>query len=334
MSNEFFTRSMAIDGVDVNEKDRTLTVSFSSEQPVARRYYGDEILLHGDKNVNLEYLNTVGSVLRKHNGDMVDIIGPVKKAWIQDRRGMAIIKFDDDENGNLAMQKIKSGSLRGISFGYQITRGIRLEEEQDVWIDPETKREYQGPAVIGIEWRPHEITLTPIPADHTVGFSRSLVDNIDFVNNQTPKQTDIKEKTKMEDKEIRQLVVDTVAEAIRALPKPMTAEEIAVAVRSIVKEEGTPKIQVDRDTLADLSSRSAAVSETCKSKMFDMALAGRSHIELLTFINDEAVKGGSDSHHRRSAGDEHHDGKGTGDQQFRTVADIPDDMFAGAFRSM
>ena len=327
INNELFFRSMAIDAVDINEKDREMTVSFSSENPVTRRYYGDEILLHGEKNVNLEYLNTVGSVLRRHNGDMIDIIGPVKKVWLQDRRAMAVIGFDDDENGNTAMSKIKAGSLRGISFGYQITRGIRLEEEQDAWIDPQTKREFNGPAVIGIEWRPHEITLTPIPADHTVGFNRSLVENITFENQ---KRNQMEEKP-MEEKEIRTLVADSVAEAMRTLPKPLTADEMATAVRSIVKEESTPKIQVDRDTLMDLSSRAAAVSEPCKSKVFDLALEGRTHVELLTFINDEATKD-PDAEHRKGSGDDQH-GKTGDDEQFRTVAEIPDELFTGAFRS-
>lgn len=328
MSENLFYRSIGIGATDLDEKSRTLTVSFSSEQPVSRRYYGDEILLHGEKNADMEYLNTVGSVLRRHGGDMVDIIGPVRKAWIEDRRGMAVISFDDDENGNLAMQKIKSGSLRGISFGYQISRGIRLEEETDGWIDPETKREFKGPAVIGIEWRPHEITLTPIPADHTVGFSRSLADNTFEAQPKTNK-----EKTEMEDKEIRKLVADTVAEAIGKMPKPLTAEDVAGTVRSILKDENTPKIQVDRDTLADLSSRAMAVSETCKAKVFDMALDGRSHVEMLTFISDESVKGGSDAKHQRSAGDEKHE-DAAGNQQFRKIADIPDDLFASAFRAM
>ncbi len=324
--SELFFRSMAIDGVEVDEKARELTVSFSSENPVARRYYGDEILLHGEKNVDLEYLNSVGSVLRRHNGDLVDIIGPVKKVWLQDRRGMAVIGFDEDENGNTAMQKIKAGSLRGISFGYQISKGIRLDEESDAWVDPETKREYSGPAVIGIEWRPHEITLTPIPADHTVGFNRSMVENIQFENQQR-KQMEVIE---MEDKEIRKLVKDTVTEAIGSLPKPLTAEELANTVRSIVKEESTPKIQVDRDTLADLSSRAMAVSDGCKSKVFDLALEGRSHVEMLNFISDEAVKD-PDARRKKSAGDEHHE-DGPGDQKYRKVDEIPDEMFAGAFR--
>lgn len=323
--SELFFRAVSVKPEDIDEKNRTMTISFSSELPVSRRYYGDEILLHGEGNVSLEYLNTVGSVLRKHGGDMLDIVGSVQKAWTQDRRGMAVIKFDDDENGNIAMQKIKSGSLRGISAGYQITKGIRLDEDKDIWVDPETKREYKGPAIIAFEWQPHEITLTPIPADHTVGFNRSLVENIQM-------ETTRKKEKEMNEEQIKALVSATVTEAVRNIPKPMTADELAQAVRSIVKEENTPKIQFDRDTMADLSSRAAAVSDPCKSKVFDMCLEGRSQVEVLKFINDEAVKG-PDTEHKRSAGDDAHKDGHDKDQQYRKIEEIPDDLFANAFRA-
>lgn len=318
-------RAMSAESITVDEEARTATISFSSEQPVQRRYYGDEILLHGSKNIDLEYLNTVGSVLRKHGGDMVDIVGPVKKAWIEDRRCRAVIGFDDDENGNTAMRKAKSGSLRGISCGYQITRGHRLDDENDAYTDPDTGKEYRGPAIIATEWRPHEITLTPIPADHTVGFNRSLVENIPFETRTT------KEDKTMEKEEIRSLVKEIVQEAMRSIPKPMDKDELGGMIRSIIKDESVPKIQVDRDTLADLSSRATAVSDECKSKIFDMALSGRSHVEMLNFISDEAVKN-SDASHRRSTGDDHHD-KDSDTNQYRKISDIPDDLFAGAFRA-
>ena len=321
--NELFFRAIGVRPENIDTENRTVTVSFSSEHPVNRRYFGQEVLLHGESNVDFEYLNTVGSVLRKHGGDMADIVGSVERSWIDGRRGMAVIKFDDDENGNTAMRKIQSGSLRGISAGYMIEKGIRLDEESDVWIDPETKREYKGPAIIATKWRPHEITLTPIPADHTVGFGRSLVDNIDL-------QT-IRKEDQMNENEIRELVKNAVADAVANMQKPMTAEELAASVRSILKDETTPKIQVDRDTLSDLSSRASAVSDACKSKIFDMALEGRSHIEMLTFISDEAVKN-PDAIRRQSAGDDQHDPKG-GDRQYRKIDDIPDELFSGAFRS-
>lgn len=321
--NELFFRAVSVKPENIDEENRTITVSFSSEHPVNRRYYGQEVLLHGENSVDFEYLNTVGSVLRKHGGDMADIVGSVEKAWIDGRRGMAVIRFDDDENGNTAMRKIKSGSLRGISAGYMIEKGIRLDDESDVWVDPETTREYKGPAIIATRWRPHEITLTPIPADHTVGFGRSLVENIDL-------QTIKNEDKEMNENEIRELIKTTVADAVANIPKSMTAEELAASVRSIIKDESTPKIQVDRDTLSDLSSRASAVSDVCKSKVFDMALEGRSHVEMLTFINDEAVKD-PDARHKRSAGDDHHDKKG--DQQYRKIEEIPDELFSGAFRA-
>jgi hypothetical protein len=324
MSDKLFYRSIRIMPEDIDEKNRTIQVSFSSETPVRRRYYGDEILLHGKNNVDLEYINTVGSVLKRHGGEMSDIVGPVKKAWIDEERGMAIIGFDDDENGNLAISKVKSGSLRGISCGYQITKGMRLDDESDVWVNPETGREYRGPAVVATEWMPHEITLTPIPADHSVGFNRSLVDNIDFDN-----KNKRKEDNTMNEQEIKQLVKDTVKEAVRAIKPGPSLDDIKDEIRSIIKEESTPKIQVDRDALSDLCSRAAAISEPCKSKVTDMALEGRSHIEMLTFINDEAVKN-PDARHRKSDNDDRHDKNA--EKGFRSIDDIPDDLFVGSFR--
>ncbi len=323
---ELFYRSIQTKQVNIDEKRRTMTVSFSSEFP-AKRYLGDEILLHGEKNVDLDYLNKVGSVLDRHGGGLKNIVGPVHRAWIDNRRGNAEIGFDDDETGNLALQKIKAGSLRGISFGYRIEKGIRLDDETEVWVDPETKTEYRGPAVIGTFWRAHEITLTPIPVDHTVGFSRSLVKNIYFEN----LKKSITEGKTMDEKEIKELIEKTVKDAVRGLQAGPSLDDIVNKVRGIIKEETTPKIQVDRDTLADISSRAAAVSESCKSKVFDMALGGRSHVEMLNFINDEATR--SDAAHRDPAGDGHHDNKKGKDQgTFRSINDIPDELFIGAMR--
>ena len=50
--DDFFYRSFALDRAKVDEKTRSVPVSFSSETPV-KRYFGDEYLLHGKNNVDL-----------------------------------------------------------------------------------------------------------------------------------------------------------------------------------------------------------------------------------------------------------------------------------------
>jgi len=66
------------------EDDRTLTLSFSSEEAVSR-WYGDEILSHDDGCCSLELLNASSPLLFNHNPN--DLLGVVERAWIENKRG-------------------------------------------------------------------------------------------------------------------------------------------------------------------------------------------------------------------------------------------------------
>ena len=323
--SDLFYRSVERSNAKVDEDKRTATVSFSSEYPVSRSYYGQEILLHGEKNVDLSYINDVGSVLARHGGGLRDIVGGIERAWIDDRRGEAIITFDDDELGNLALRKMQSNSLRGISFGYRIEKGRRLEDENDVWTDPDTKIEYRGPAIIGTYWRAHEITLTPVPADHTVGFNRSLLDNIYFEE----LTRNVTEDSRMDQKD-KQEVMEMIRSALKEIKVGVSADEVRGIFTEIQEERAKPKIVVTRDELNDLESRAGAVSDTCKAEVLSMATSGRSHVEMLTFISDESMKNNEpDARHTDSnnPGDDKTDDKG-----YRSIDEIPDDLFVSAFK--
>ncbi len=76
MNKELFYRSFELDRAQVDEKTRTVPVSFSSETPVPR-WFGSEYLLHGKNNVGLSRLKSMGSVLLNHNPGV--IIGPLSK---------------------------------------------------------------------------------------------------------------------------------------------------------------------------------------------------------------------------------------------------------------
>lgn len=179
-----FYRSFELDRTKVDEEKREAELSFSSETPI-RRWFGEEILLHGRNNVDLSRLKSVGAVLYGHRPDDIkNIIGPVRKCWLDEEKrvGRAIMGFDEDETGNLAIVKVKSKSLRGVSFGYLINKARKLVEKEE-WTDPDTKVSYRGPAVIATRWTPYEISLTPIPADASIGVGRELtrsLENIEF----------------------------------------------------------------------------------------------------------------------------------------------------------
>jgi phage head maturation protease len=174
MNMKMLYRHFSIDRA-LNEETRTKEIVFSTENPV-ESYYGAEILLHGKKNVNLSRLET-GAVLFNHDPD--NIIGPILSMSLKNFSGVAEIGFDDDEMGNMALGKVRSGSLRGVSVGYTIDKAVRIYEKETY--PARAGFEIQGPALIATRWTPHEVTLTPIPADKGAGVRMQMLDGVKIV---------------------------------------------------------------------------------------------------------------------------------------------------------
>lgn len=320
-SPDLFYRSCALDRSQLDEESRTVTLSFSSETPVSR-WMGDEYLLHGKKNVDLARLKSIGAALYGHNAyDLDSIVGAVSSARIDEkaRRGEASITFDDDEIGNKAMGKVKSGSLRGVSVGYAIHEAVRVEKGEK-WQDPETKREYAGPALIATRWEPYEISLTPIPADASVGVGRAArsLDGIRIIN---PSQGD----TEMTPEEVKKIVSEAVEGLRAALPK---AEDIVAQVRETLENESKPQLRVTPEVFIDLTGRAAAVSLECKSQVTDMALAGKTEQEMLRAIADAAMG----DHDAGDRGDGQNAGRGAPPAQPK-LSEIDDDVLARSLKN-
>ena len=149
----------------INEESRTVQLSFSSETPY-ERFWGIEILSHKEEAVDLERLNTIGCLLYNHNRDKV--IGKILEAKIEDGRGVATVQFDKDAESEIIYQKVKSGTLKGVSVGYLV----------DSWEDVEPNKKsadgrFTGPCSIALRWTPFEISIVSVPADPTVGVGRS-----------------------------------------------------------------------------------------------------------------------------------------------------------------
>lgn len=153
----------------VEGKERTFRLSFSSETPYDR-WFGTEILDHSDGAVNLERLNSIGVILYNHDRDAV--IGRIEKAWLENGRGEAEVTFDSDEESEKVFQKVKTGTLKGVSVGYLV----------DSWEEVMPNKQsadgrFTGPCSIARKWTPFEISIVSVPADPSVGVGRSLDGN-------------------------------------------------------------------------------------------------------------------------------------------------------------
>lgn len=163
------TREIVVDEIQVHDDSRTMTLSFASETPY-ERWFGPEVLCVDETAMNMQrFQDGLGCLLFNHDRDKV--IGKIERAWLEDNRAYAEVTFDDDEFADSIFNKVKSGTLKGVSVGY------RVGEYTDVHIDESfAQGRIKGPCYVASMWEPYEISIVSVPADTTVGVNRSLND--------------------------------------------------------------------------------------------------------------------------------------------------------------
>ncbi len=167
-----------------DSENRTIELSFSSEDPY-ERFFGIEILDHGEKSVRSDWVASGRApLLADHNPD--DVIGVVEKAFIgTDLVGRAVVRFGKSVRAEEFFQDVKDGIRQNISVGYRIHKMVMEEKSED---EPDIFRV--------IDWEPLEVSLVSIPADQSVGIGRSQIGEereIEIVNTTMEKTTMEKE---------------------------------------------------------------------------------------------------------------------------------------------
>jgi hypothetical protein len=223
---DLFYRNFSIEevaerGVDV--EGRKVDLSFSSEIQL-QRWFGIEILSHKPEAIIKGRLHTM---LFHHMAP--NIVGPVKKITYDNGKGHAEGHFDKTPEGDLRFIQVQSGSLKGVSVGYFVKKFKKLAPGEEYELAggkikaPSEKEEAErGPIYIAEKWGPGEISLTPTPADHTVGIGRESTRSLDGIEIDEPKTNPDLEgdrhseekggKKEMDEKELQA----KIEEAIRA----------------------------------------------------------------------------------------------------------------------
>lgn len=150
------------------QESRQVELSLSSEEPY-QRWFGTEILSHDSEAIDIARLSEIGVMLFNHNVDYV--LGKVVSVELDEEahKLRAVVEFDDDEESEKIYQKVKSGTLKGVSVGYRVS----------VWEEVEagstsTNGRFNGPCSVAIKWEPMELSIVSVPADPTVGVGRSF----------------------------------------------------------------------------------------------------------------------------------------------------------------
>ena len=189
------TRAMdgGADVIDVEA--RRVKIAVSSEEPVERGY-GNEVLDHSERSIDLSFLNSGRAPLLLDH-DPRQQIGVVESVTLDGsaRRLRATVRFGKNGLAKDVFDDVSDGIRSNISVGYQVNK-----------LEQDGKGSYRA-----VDWLPMEVSVVSIPADRTVGVGRSADDDL---QHRTTNSTPQKEATMSE------FDIEAVkAEAVRAAAK-------------------------------------------------------------------------------------------------------------------
>lgn len=158
--NKTMQRALSI-GKVINEEERTVDVSISSETPVSR-WDGDEVLVHTEDAVDLSRFPLPLCVAHETYRGLN--IGLIETPYIEGEKLRGTLRFGERTEANEYFTDVKNGIIRNISVGYRVNEYTRNEKEDSYRVT---------------DWMPFEASLVSVPADNNVGLGRSFESHID-----------------------------------------------------------------------------------------------------------------------------------------------------------
>lgn len=149
----------------INDQERTVEASVSSEQPYYRQGLGDEVLVHTADAVDLSRAPL--PLITAHDQKTTPV-GIVEGLYIVGGKLRGSLRFGTSQRANELWEDVKTGIVRNLSIGYQV---IEHEEHGD---------EFRV-----TRWQPFEVSIVAVPADATIGIGRSLTKENNIMNTNT-----------------------------------------------------------------------------------------------------------------------------------------------------
>jgi HK97 family phage major capsid protein/HK97 family phage prohead protease len=195
LSNEkLISRAVSAEKQVIDVDQRRVEIAVSSEEPVERGY-GNEILDHSERSIDLTFLNSGRAPLLLDH-DPRQQIGVVESVTLDGsaRRLRATVRFGKNGLAKDVFDDVADGIRSNISVGYQVNK-----------LEQDGKESYRA-----VDWLPMEVSVVSIPADRTVGVGRSADDDLQIRTTET-----LVKETTMSDIDIEAVK----AEAVRAAAK-------------------------------------------------------------------------------------------------------------------
>ena len=160
-AEEVFHRSVEFDERSIDLESRRVKIALSSEAPVERSF-GTEILDHGEKSIDMQFLAS-GRAPLLIDHDHTKVVGVIEDVSLDGRCLRAVARFGKGQLASEILGDVEDGIRSNISIGYRINK---MSKDSD--------GSYRA-----MSWTPLEASFVSVPADTSVGLGRSEQSNFD-----------------------------------------------------------------------------------------------------------------------------------------------------------
>ena len=250
----------------IKADSRTVTVMWSAGARV-RRYdwWEDEHFIEeldmSSGAVDMARLMSGAPVLNTHDSSRLDsVLGVVERAWLQDGKGYAELRFSERDDVQPFWRDVESGIIRNVSVGYSIL------EMREVGRDKET-----GYRVLrAVKWQPFEISMVPVGADAEAGTRTAALSTTRCSINVEQRDADFQPAAPAASMEDRHMTTEVQA--------PPAGQQAAQAPQ-------IDPVQMEKD-------RKVAIENLCRAMNLDVRMASHWIASGKDFkaISDEALK--------------------------------------------
>ena len=211
----------------LDAEKRTIMLRWSTGEKVLRGgFFTDpfyeELSLSPD-SVRMNRLKNGAPLLNTHsNQNVLDQIGVVEDAWLENGSGFARVRFSERADVAPIFQDVKAGIIRNVSVGYRVYRF------QDVSGENDKLKTFRA-----TDWEPMELSMVPVGADSGASV-RSHEKDLNACEVVERTEENKNEETLMKDQNQPQRGVE--GEALRALPVEGATRAPIVNPEAIRKE--------------------------------------------------------------------------------------------------
>jgi len=274
-----------------NDGDDLVEISITSEYPVIDAFGEREIISHDPRDMRLNRLMEVGAILKNH--DPRQIVAVPERVWLDEetRKTKALIRFGTTPEAQTAKHEVLvDKTLRGVSGGFLTRRWLWLEDESIKFND-----RISGPAWIGLDTDILEASLTPIPADPSVGVNRTqqrrgnttmkkklrlLLDHLMGV-----RQYNAGDIIEVDEREVAALTSGDAPIAEIVADEPVTRTEVESVPRAAAP---APELTAQTTETPEQIASRLIVAERVRCSEIN-ALGARFNTDVADFVNSEAT---------------------------------------------